>query len=217
MLADSVARLGAAPLITHYSPAGRIELSGITFSNWVMKTANLFDDLGGDVDEPVSLGVAETHPGHWVSLVWATAAWFAGARAEAGVPAGAGFVVVGPEDGRRGDVTVACSLHPFGRGFEQPPEDAVDFVEVLSQPDAGVPGFPEGASRAWEGVTFDQLNTVPGRADRRLFVEPRMGWEFLSEALVAPILGGGSSVLVEGLGEDEIERIRETEKIAPGS
>lgn len=214
MFHDAVSRLGAAPLITYYDADSRIELSGTTFANWVMKTANLFDDLGGDPDEPLSLGLAETAPGHWVSLVWAAAAWFAGAEVRPGVADAAAFAVVGPDDPRRGRVTVACSLHPLGRGFPQPPADATDYAEVLAQPDAALPGAPDGEGAAWRGVTNAERDRVAPRRDRRLFRDPVAGWDFLAEALVAPVLGGGSSVIVAGLDDGEVGRISASERVS---
>ncbi|NLE96838.1 MAG: TIGR03089 family protein [Propionibacterium sp.] len=214
MFLDAVSRLGAAPLITYYDPESRIELSGTTFANWVMKTANLFDDLGGDADDPVSLGLAETHPGHWVTLIWAAAVWYAGGGVQPGVDAGADFAVVGPDDERRGDVTVACSLHPMGRGFEQVPDGASDYADVLAQPDAGFPNPTAGDAPAWGDVTHAELNRVEPRSDRRLFTDPPAGWAFVADALVAPLLGGGSSVVVVGMDEAAVERIRESERSA---
>lgn len=214
MFLDAVSRLGGAPLITYYDPDSRIELSGTTFSNWVMKTANLFEDLGGDVDEPLSLGLAETNPGHWVTLVWAAAAWFAGAGVHPGVDESAGFAVVGPDDARRGDVTVACSLHPLGRGFTSLPEGTSDYADVLAQPDAGFPGAPDESAAAWGQVTHAELHAVEPRTSRRLFVDPPAGWDFVADALVAPILGGGSSVIIVGMDEDAVERIRVSERAA---
>lgn len=211
MFHDAVSRLGAAPLITYYDADSRIELSGITFANWVVKTANLFEDLGGDVDEPISLGLAETDPGHWVSLVWAAAAWYAGGSVVPGVGEDAAFGVVGPADERRGEVTVACSLHPLGRGFDAAPDGASDYADVLAQPDVGFPGSPDGDTPAWPGVTHADLMATEPRSDRRLFVSPT--WAHLREMLVAPVLGGGSSVIVTGLDEGEIERIRTSERV----
>ena len=48
---------------------------------------------------------------------------------------GADLIVVGPGDDRRAALSVACSLHPLGRGFDVAPVDAVDYVEVFAQPD----------------------------------------------------------------------------------
>lgn len=213
MFHDAVSRLGASPFITFYDADSRIELSGVTFSNWVMKTANLFEDLGGDVEEPVALGLSESNPGHWVNLIWVSAVWYAGGHVIQGVPHDAAFAVVGPEDERRGDITVACTLHPLGRGFSAPPQGAVDYADVLAQPDEALPGSPGDRDPAWGPITHSGLDRVPGRADRRIFVNPKCGWDFLEEALVAPAMGGGSSVIVVGLDDGEIERVARAERV----
>lgn len=212
MFHDAVSRLGGAPFITYYDADSRIELSGTTFANWVAKTANLFDDLGGDVDEPLSLGLAQTHPGHWVTLIWAAAAWFAGGGVVPDVGPGAGFAVVGPADDRRGATTVACSLHPLGRGFDELPAGTVDFADVLAQPDAAFGQPADAEAPAWGGVTHRELQSVGGRKDRRLFVDPEPGWGLVADALVSPLVGGGSSVVVVGLDEDAVARVRTSER-----
>lgn len=214
MFADALDRGHAAPLLTHYSPDARIELSGITFQNWVAKTANLFEDLGGDVDEPVALGLLETDPGHWVTAVWCAAIWFAGGSVVAGVPDGASFAVVGPSDDRRGEATVACSLHPLGLGFPTAPEGCTDYAEVLAQPDLAVAGHPADDALAFEAVTHAELAAVAGRSDRMLVSDPEACWAYLRDALVAPILGGGSTVLTVGLDEAAIERVAAAERVS---
>lgn len=204
MFYESLTRLGAGPFLTYYGPDGRTELSGITFANWVTKTMNMIDDLG-DVDEPVSLGLAETHPGHWVTLVWAAAAWSVGGSIAACVDEGAELAVVGPDDARRGNETVVCSLHPFGLALPTAPANATDYNEVLAQPDIAL---AQPAEPVFE-------TEVAPRSDRRLFVDPQPGWEFLADALVAPILGGGSSVIAVGQTPEQLERIKKSERIEP--
>lgn len=212
MFSDVFTRPSPAPLITYYEGDARVELSGVTFSNWVMKTANFFDDLGGESDEPLALGLADTRPGHWVSLIWQAAMWFAGGHVVAGVPEGAGFTVVGPDDARRGDVTVACSLHPLGLGFDAAPAGCVDYADVLAQPDAAVAGMPSPSDPAWGDHSYADLSSVEGRSDRVLFSEPTCSWEFLRDALVAPLLGGGSSVIAVGLDEERVREIAVAER-----
>ena len=64
-----VARQGSQPLLTYYDgrEGSRIELSAVTFANWVDKTANLIADLGHDDGEPIDVALTETHPAHWVT------------------------------------------------------------------------------------------------------------------------------------------------------
>lgn len=214
MISEALARALPGPLITHYGLEGRVELSGATFHNWVSKTANLFEDLGGDPDEPIALGLLESDPGHWITLVWCAAAWLAGAEVVAGVPDGSAFAVVGPQDARRGEITVACSLHPLGRGFAAIPKGCLDYADVLAQPDLALEAHPLDDAPAFAGVSFAALHHTPGRSDRRLFVDPVGSWDFLRDALVAPVLGAGSSVIAVGASGDALARIAATERTA---
>lgn len=216
MFPDVFSRPSPAPLITYYEGDARVELSGVTFANWVMKTANLLEDLEGDLDEPVALGLAQTHPGHWVTLVWTAAIWFAGGHVVAGVPDDAAFAVVGPEDERRGEVTVACSLHPMGLGFDAPPAGCVDYADVFAEPDAAVGGAPHPTDLAWSDRSYADLDGVEGRDDRRLFTRPENSWEFVRDVLVAPLLGSGSSVIVVGFDDARAREIALSEKAAAG-
>ena len=64
LFSDALSWLPAAhPLFVHYDEdAGtRIELSAVTFRNWVDKTANLLDDLGVAEGDEVRLEFVTTH------------------------------------------------------------------------------------------------------------------------------------------------------------
>lgn len=214
MFTEALTNATPSPLITYYDQTSRIELSGVTFANWVMKTANLIDDLDADITDPVALGLAKTHPGHWVSLIWTAAVWYVGGSVAPDVPPHAAFAVVGPEDARRGASTVACSLHPLGQGFDEPPAGCIDYADVLAQPDQALPGEANPDTKAWGEVSYRMLDEVPGRADRRLYTDPQCSWEFLAEALVAPLAGGGSSVITVGLDADRVQRIAVSENVS---
>ena len=204
-----VRRRGAPPLITYYEGAQRIGLSAVTFANWVDKTANLISDLGHDDGDPIDLALAESHPGHWVTLVWVAAAWQRGCPVNPTVT-GADFLVVGPDDDRRAAITVACSLHPLGRGFPTPPPDAVDYVEVFAQPDVHDPSWL-GEAEAWDG---EPVPRVAPRDDKVLLVDPEPGFATVASALISPVLGSGSTVIAVGLDEGAVERIAANEKAA---
>src|SRR3954468_2957567 len=96
LLARRVRSDGAAPLVTYYESGSgaRTELSATTLANWVAKTSNLLtDELLLPDGAGVELRVAERHPGHWMTLVWAVACWQTGAVVTVGPPgAGAGRV-----------------------------------------------------------------------------------------------------------------------------
>ena len=188
-LAKRVARRGAQPLLTYYSAAdgARTELSAVTFANWVDKTANLIVDLGHEDGDPIDVALAEAHPAHWVTLVWIAAAWQRGCPVNLEAT-GASLLVVGPGDDRRAEVTVACSLHPLGLGVRPPVPGVFDSAEVVVQPDA----HDEASS------LLDVPGDVAVRDTRLLLADPPPGWEAVAQALVAPVLGDGSTVVAVG-------------------
>lgn len=216
LLADRVRRDASAPFLTHYaSPTERTELSARTFANWVDKTANLLveDDLGpGD---RVRLALADEHPAHWMTLVWTAAAWQAGLVVADG---GATVAVTGP-DASGGAGSYACSLHPLGLGLRDLPPGVRDFsTEALAQPDAWFGAEPPRAdSPAWDVAgqrrTAGEVVAVEGRGDRAVLVDAGDAWAAVADALVAPLVGGGSSVVVAAtMTEAERARVAETER-----
>lgn len=206
-LQKRVATHGPQPFITYYDGDSRIELSAITFANWVDKTANLIADLGHDDGEPLDLALARTHPGHWVTLVWIAAAWQRGCPVNPGVT-GADFLVVGPRDARRAEITVACSLHPLGLGFPTPPEGAVDYREVLTQPDLHDVA-DEGY--VWDGAPAPE---VQGRDTRILVRDPEPGFDVVAQALVSAAHGTGSTVVAVGVSDAQAARIAADERVS---
>lgn len=199
---------GAEPLLTHYDIAsgGRTELSVATFANWVAKTANLIEDLGADAGQ-VALPLALQRPGHWMTLLWPLAAWQRECTVSPQVEA-ADLVVIGPEDPQPilPGATFACSLHPLGLGLRNLPAGVLDFTtEALAQPDrAGT--LPSGPNApAWIDGTLvlshDEVAEVTPVAGRVL-VRPTDALGTLQAASLAPLLGGGSVVVVEGDADD---------------
>lgn len=209
--------LPSQPFYTHYDDDARIELSAVTFANWVDKTCNLLEDMGVDPGEVVQLDVARSHPAHWVTMVWVAACWQRGCTVSLEPDPAAVMVVGGPDVVADGRMTVACSLHPLGVGFSVVPRGCTDYAEVLSQPDAHVaePLVLSGIAVAPD-VTFQQLREVPPRAERLLSADPPSGWETIRDLLVAPLLGGGSSVVVIGGDEATLGRIRTQERVENG-
>ncbi len=205
------------PFFTHYEEQARIELSAVTFANWVDKTANMLEDLIVDPGDVVQLDLARSHPGHWVTMVWMAACWQRGCTVALDEHPDAALVVTGPEAVSYGRMTVACSLHPLGVGFPTPPAGCVDYAEVLSQPDDHVAEpFELDAVAVAPDITFQNLREVPPRADRLLVTDPAPGWASVRELLVAPLLGGGSTVVVVGLDAETADRIRQQERIDRG-
>lgn len=199
----------ASPFLTYYDldTGERTELSLASYANWVNKATNLIGACdaadGGSVLAPLALD----HPGHWLSLILPLAAWQAGASYQVGpldsVPAD--VVVVGPEKpvAARSGTTFACSLHPLALPSRNLPPSVIDFTsEVLAQADQVwiQPPWMDG-DPAWTDsqrqLTKRDLAAVAATAGRRL-VRPADPWTTLREAVIAPLLGSGSSVVVVG-------------------
>lgn len=227
LLARRVRTDGASPLLTYYDLASgeRTELSGVTFANWVAKTANLVaDELLLSPGDVVGLALARSHPGHWVTLVWELACWQTGTVVSLDGSGGEPRVVVcGPEwsevDPAGADL-VACALHPWGLGFVTPlPPGVLDYaLEVRGQPDAYPVAPLPGTAPAWvDGERrlsqADLVGPGPQPAQRRL-VRPGEPWATASAALVRPLRDGGSTVLVAGEADpDRLDRIRADEQV----
>ena len=219
-LAERARRAGAGPLLTWYRPesGARTELSAKTFANWVDKTANLLDTL--EITGVVSVPLIAAHPGHWMSLVWPLAAWQRGCSVSVEHGPDAELVVVGPDDPQPHPpaLTIACSLHPLALGLRDLPPGVLDFTgEALAEPDAHYATGVLGADPAWlmGGTTLTHADTgavtpQPGR----VLVRPTTAWETLAAAVLAPLLGGGSSVVVEGpVDDDALTRLAAAERV----
>lgn len=216
-------RGGSDPLLTWYRPetGGRTELSVKTFANWVDKTANLLDTL--EVTGLVAGPLSADHPGHWMSLVWPVAAWQRGCRYTPTLDVTAELVVVGPDGPRPHPpaLTIACSLHPLALGLHDLPPGVLDYTgEALAEPDAHVAGFVTTADRAWSDGdgprSHGDTGSVPPQPGRVL-VRPTSPWETLALAVVGPLLGGGSAVVVEGpVDAEALARIAVAELVTAG-
>jgi len=199
---------GASPLLTYYHPARgeRVELSGVSVANWVDKTSNLLvDELDVEPGDAVDLTLAKGHPGHWVSLVWVLACWQVGAVVSLDQGA-ARVAVLGPDDpgnAARADAVLVCSLHPLGLPLPgPPPAGTLDYaLEVRSQPDQHAAVPQSGLTLAWRDrdrqLTQADLVARAGSGERRL-LQPTDPWDTARTALVEPLLGGGSAVVVAG-------------------
>jgi uncharacterized protein (TIGR03089 family) len=199
---------GASPLFTYYDPGGgeRIELSGVSFANWVDKTSNLLvEELDVQPGGAVDLTLAKAHPGHWVTLVWVLSCWQVGAVVTVDQP-GATVAVLGPDDAAaaaRAETVLVCSLHPLGLPLAgPPPAGALDYaLEVRTQPDQHAALPQSGLAVAWRDGDrqLTQADLVAsGGSSRRRLVRPTEPWPTARTALVEPLLGGGSTVLVAG-------------------
>jgi uncharacterized protein (TIGR03089 family) len=196
--------------VTFYDDATgeRVELSVVTYANWVAKTAGLLqDELELERGGTVLLDL----PTHWLAPVWLGAAWTLGlaVTADGAGAAGADLVVCGPEGLERhatGDApVVALSLLPMGARFASPlPEGVIDYgVVVWGQPDSFVPlDPPTGDDRAWRAesgsATQAELLAAAGGAapGTRLLTDAVPCSRAGLEHLLGPLLAGGGTVWV---------------------
>ncbi|TQN41512.1 uncharacterized protein (TIGR03089 family) [Blastococcus colisei] len=220
LLAATVRREAAAPLITHYDDATgeRVELSATTLANWVAKTANLLQD---EFDVGPGSTVAVALPVHWQTAAVLLAVWSCGATvldtaAEDEGRLGEADVVLAAQDRLAAlddqdlPELLGLSLHPLGMGMAGYAGSARDFaVEVRAQGDVFVPyAAPEpgarglvvgGLSLSLEGLVTaarELADRLGLRAGDRLMVDEQTGLEAGPVVwLLAPLAAGASLVL----------------------
>lgn len=223
-----VASNGSGPLLTWYDldRGFRTELSGRTFANWVDKSANLLVSMDVGEFPRVANTLLVSHPGHWVGLIWTMATWQLGGQVVANAREALDSTdlldaaVVGPDDAHPvpGVETIACSLHPLGAGFESRPPGVTDNVEVLSQPDVHwrVPAVDPICFESDRRYGWDDLAAVAPCAERLLIIPDDDPWRTVCRALVAPVLGGGSVVVVAGGDAQRIASVSAQERARLG-
>ena len=208
------------PLVTFYDDATgeRVELSRITYANWVAKAASLLDDEH-DLARGDTLRV--DLPPHWLGPVFLGAAWTAGLVVSDTDDPDA--VVCGPASvarwaERATEIPVlACALLPLGVRFADPLPDGVHDVgvEVWSQPDAFAPYDPPvdadpaydlGGERRthaelWGSAAAGDLVTDGGRLLSVANPTSPSGIATFAE----PLARGGSLVLVAQADRERLE------------
>lgn len=217
---------GADPLVTYYDvgKGERVELSAVTFANWVAKTANLLSwDVSVAPGDAVALPLARDAPGHWMTAVWEVALWQTGAYVDLSAEAfeRAAVVVCGPDWQPHADSArdvLACSLHPFatGLGAELPPSVTDVDLAIRAQPDSYTPVPVDPTALAWvDGPhRWSQADLSAGPAgtagpagstapSRRLIV-PTDPWSTARDGIIAALRSGGSVVVVvDGSARDQ--------------
>ena len=239
LLAGQLRQDGSRPLVTFYDDASgeRVELSVVTFANWVAKTSGVIqDDFGLERGDTVLVDL----PTHWLAPVWLGACWSTGLVITTGPatgpapgpaaepPAGPALVVCGPdrleEHAASGRPVVALSLLPMGRRFTEPlPDGVVDFgVVVWGQPDAFVAyDPPEPDDVAWSGTGSPRSQrellgtaaTQPWSAPgTRLLTDVAPTSEAGIDAFLGPLLSGGGTVWVRHPDSTRWQRRAESEQ-----
>lgn len=181
----------AAPRLTTYTSAGRMELSGLTLGNWQAKVAHLLRELGlvpGD-----EVGIIAT-PG-WQPAVIAMGAWHVGAVIVDDPDAQLLFTdSLSQAEDSQADEVFLLSTDPFGRGVEEAggevPFGINDFSPIVRvQSDQYHFATVDGPDLA-PGVPLPSPN---GRAER-VVAGPWTDARSLAETL-APLWSGGSVVM----------------------
>lgn len=205
------------PAVTFYdeTTGERVELSYVTYANWVAKTGSLLqDELGLGRGEVVAVDL----PTHWLAPVWLGAAWSLGLTVTtAAWAAHADLVVCGPLSveghAERGRPVVACSLLPMGARFASPlPAGVTDFGEVVwSQPDSllvldppapGDLGWQDDEGDLDQAALVSLVPPAAAPATRLLTGTPPASRAGLP-ALIGPLLSGRGTVWVAGTASPE--------------
>ena len=208
------------PLITFYDHHSeeRVELSRVTYANWVAKAASLLADEHG-LEKGATLRV--DLPPHWLGPVFLGAAWTVGlvvsdTDSPDAVVCGPGSLDAWAE--RATDIPVlACALLPLGVRFADPLPDRVHDVgaEVWSQPDAFVayapprgddPAYDLGGQRRthaelWGAAAAGDLVTDGGRLLTAANPTSPSGLAAFAE----PLARSGSLVLVARAERERLE------------
>lgn len=229
LLADHVRRGGSRPLVSFYDDASgeRVELSVVTYANWVAKTAGLIqDELGLERGEVVLVDL----PTHWLGPVWLGAAWTVGlaVATDRSAVAEPDLVVCGPDGLQRHDAAdvpvVALSLLPMGARFREPlPPGYVDFgLVVWGQPDAfSAYDEPRGDDAAWVGTsgTRSQADLLAeaaagdlGALGTRLLTDVNPCSDEGLAAFLGPLAAGAGTVWVAHPDPDGWDRRAEAEQ-----
>lgn len=208
----------AAPRLTTYTDQGRMELSGMTLSNWQAKVANLLDSVGVGEGDTVAIAAA---PG-WLPACIAIGAWRIGASisdANSGAPE-ALFTdsVELAESYTDAQEVFLLSTDPFGRGVEEAggevPFGITDFApELRVQPDAfmgGEPSQPSGDAEALQRFAAE----LGVSAGERVCVA---GWSDVAGLMrcLAPLTVGGSVVISSDASPERLQQLACTENARP--
>lgn len=226
LLDQRLAEDAAAPLLTFYDDATgeRAELSAATLATWVAKTSYLLvDDLLAGPGTTVRVAL----PQHWQTWVWHLACWRTGATLLLGSDSGAADVTVttaavAPGADAAGELVV-LGLRPFAMPGAAVPPGAVDYdTDVRGHGDryAGPPP-PPSAVLVREGdrqLTWDGLLALAdgveglGRGERVLTtIDPDTPAGLL--AVLAPLVKGGSAVLVRNAADGSWARHVDAESV----
>ena len=223
---DLVATAPSRPFVTYYdeSSGERSELSVASAANWVAKTHFLLtDELGLGVGDTALIAL----PAHWISVPVLLGCLSAGLALTADGP-GAEVAFVTPEKADRATgVADRYAVAPAAAavGFRDAvPAGLADYVAaVRPQPDAWrtvrsvagdtdpcLPGLTRAECVARAGERAGELGAGPGA--RLLSTRDWSGPQDWLDAVLVPLVVGGSLVLVRHADRDLVERRRTQER-----
>ena len=206
------------PLVTFYDDASgeRVELSAVTFDNWVAKTANLLvDGLGLAAGDTAAVVL----PMHWQALVVVAGCWSAGLTVALGMPQGAAvaFTAEGWPPVPAAE-TIVLSLRPMGAPLAAPQNGTVDYAAEIRAYGDRFGGPRPGAHDAAVGSeTHAELCTAAavtgsGRVLLAPTCDPPLDRATVLAAYLTPLLTGGSSVICRHADPDLLTRRATTER-----
>ncbi|HLR57401.1 MAG TPA: TIGR03089 family protein [Beutenbergiaceae bacterium] len=153
------------PCLTWYGGENeRVDLTGKTGANWIIKAANLLStELACEPGSKVWLDL----PAHWRSLVWAHAAWSLGAEVTFSGEEADIAITATPGDAHTHVETVVIALAALARRVEDLPADAVDgAADLMTQADDFM--FPpEGGPDDETGLGLTQQKLLAARPELR--------------------------------------------------
>lgn len=184
----------AAPLVTDCTQ-GRVELSHVTFDNWVCKTVNHLQ-MQADLSpgDTVALGL----PLHWMTAVWLVACWEAGA--DVAVDGRDADLVVGTH----GPVDVLVVADPLGMApapsghtadtvFPADMRGMPDQLVMPAPPPGGMVDGPDAEETA--GLAARYAESVGLRPGGRLHTTlPVNGLDGVLAAIAAPLAVDAAAV-----------------------
>lgn len=224
LLSPILAADPATPRITYYddSTGERVELSGVTLTNWAAKTANfLRDEFMLSPGDRVSVAL----PAHWQTAAVLLGAWWAGCEVVLGADDDADVTFVTSE--LADSVTasgelVVLSLDPFGRAADVLPAGATDYATSVRVHGDQFRSYESSAGPVFAGLTKDDVLTRAklvcadhewSSGDRVLSALSWSDADSTITGFVAILAAGASLVQVRNIDAAVLDRRIETEKV----
>lgn len=161
------------PMLTWYGPDGeRVDLSGKTAANWMIKATNLLTmELGADEGGRFWLDL----PVHWRTVVWAVAVWASGGEVCLRDDEVDAVITSSPSADHAGLDQIVVALPALARKVEDLPADAIDgAADLMTQadsfmfPPAGSPSSETGFGQDQATLLSTDLGLDPAKASAPL-------------------------------------------------